>query len=273
MLSPVVHDCVKKREMGLVKNDTNLDGWKNLCILGGAAALVAGILFRRNLAVEVGMFSKVASPIAVSDWYALLQTNRLLGLTYLHVFDLVNYALVGLMFLALYAVLKRVNKSSMVMAIVCVLLGIGVYFSSNTAFSMLSLSDQYVAATTEAQQNLLLSSGQTMLSLSRFSSPGAHPGTGGLISLFLVAVGGMIASIVMLRSGIFKRYTACVGILASTLDLAYCISYVFVPIADGKLLAVLFIPAAGLFLMLWHIMIGWRLCHLARIQHNMKIVP
>jgi hypothetical protein len=103
-----------------------------------------------------------------------------------------------------------------------------------------------------------------MLAIHRFTSPGAHPGAGGYLSLLLIAIAGMITSVVMLRSAVFNRATAYVGILASAFDLAYCIVYVFVPAVDSGLLAVCFIPAAGLLLMIWHIMVGWRLYQLGR---------
>ena len=250
-----------------VTNVETLDSeWKSLYRVGAVAALIAGILFRRNLAAEIGLFSQYTAPVTVSDWFALLQSNRLLGLAFLNVFDLVNYALVGLMFLALYAVLRRDNKSYMAIATTLGCVGIAVYFASNTAFSMLSLSDQYAAATTEAQRDTLLAAGQAMLAINRFSSLGAHPGAGGYLSLLLIAVAGMITSVVMLRSAVFNRATAYVGILAAALDLAYCVAYAFVPAADSELLAVYFIPAAGLLLMIWHILIGRRLYRLGRLE-------
>ena len=49
----------------------------------------------------------------------------------------------------------------------------------------------------------------------------------------------MIASIVMLRSDLFNRATAYVGILASGLDLAYCFTYTFIPAIDSELSAVI----------------------------------
>jgi hypothetical protein len=245
--------------------------WKGLYRVGGVAALMAGVLFRRNLGAEIALFSQHESPATVSNWFALLQSNRLLGLAYLNIFDIVNYALVGLMFLALYVVLRRASRSYMTIATALGFLGIAVYFASNTAFSMLSLSDQYAGATTEAQKTLLLAAGEAMLVINRFSDPGSHPGTGGYISLLLIAVAGMITSLVMLRSHVFNRATAYVGILASAFDLAYGIAYAFVPRIDSELLAILFIPAAGLLLMIWHIMVGWRLYRLGRFEG--KTVP
>jgi len=238
--------------------------WKPLYKVGGVAALIAGILFRRNIAAEIGLFSGQPPPSTASDWFELLQSNRILGLSYLNIFDIVNYALVGLMILAIYVVLRRDNKSNITIAAFFGFLGISVYFSTNTAFSMLSISDQYAAATTDVQRTTLLSAGESMLALNRFSSPGAHPGAGGYISLLLIAVAGMVISLVMLQSDIFNRATAYIGILASVFDLLYCIAFVFIPIADSELLAIIFIPAAGLFLMIWHIMVGWKLIQLGK---------
>jgi hypothetical protein len=135
---------------------------------------------------------------------------------------------------------------------------------------MLSLSDQYAAAATEAQRTTLLAAGQAMLAINRFSDPGAHPGAGGYMSLLLIAAAGMITSVVMLRSDVFNRATAYVGILASGLDLAYCVAFAFVPAVDSELLAVCFISAAGLFLMIWHILIGRRLFQLGADHRKEK---
>jgi hypothetical protein len=243
-------------------NGASDSGWESLYQVGGVAALIAGIIFRRNLSAEVGLFSSHESPVTVSDWFGLLQSERLLGLTYLNIFDLANYALVGLMFLALYALLRRGSQSCMAIAATLCFLGIAVYFASNTAFSMLSLSDQYAAATTDVEKTRLLAAGEALLAINRFSAPGSHPGSGGYLSLLLIAVAGMIVSVVMLRSEVFNRASAYVGILVSGLDLAYCVVFAFVPAVDRELLAVATIPAAGLGYMIWHIMVGWRLIRL-----------
>lgn len=253
-------------ELNYVTSDTTQDfSWRSLCKGGGVAALIAGVIFRRNIAAELGIFNLQPAPTTINDWFVFLQHNRFLGLIYLNIFDILNYALVGLMFLALFAVLRQVSKSGMVIALILGIVGITVYFASNTAFSMLSLSNQYASATSEVQKNLLLAAGHAVLSINRFSGPDAYPGTGGYISLLLIALAGLIISIVMIRSKTFNRSTGYVGIIANALDLIYCIAFVFIPTIDNKILAVCFIPAAGFFLMIWHIMIGWRLCRLRNL--------
>lgn len=237
--------------------------WSSLYRTGAVAALLAGLLFRRNLGIEISLFAAQKPPDNPADWFALLQTNRLLGLAYLHIFDVVNYLLVGLMFLALYVLLRRAGPGRMSVAAVLGLLGIGAYLASNTAFSMLTLSEQYAAAGAP-QRAALLSAGDALLAINRFTSPGAHPGSGGYLNLLLVAAASLLISLVMLRSGVFPRAAAMVGIAASVLDLIYCLLYALAPGVDRQLLAVSLIPAAGPLYMVWHILVGWRLLRIAR---------
>jgi hypothetical protein len=244
-------------------NENTETQWKSLYGVGGAAALIAGVLFRRNLGVEISLFSKYPPPDTVIGWFTLLQNNRFLGIFYLNFFDVIDYVLVGLMFLALYTALKHVNKSYMAIAAVLSFVGIAAYIASNTALSMSSLSDQYAAATTDAQRDMILAAGQAMLAINDCSNPGTHPSTAVYMSLLLIAIAGMITSVVMLRSDTFNRATPYLGILASTFDLAYCIGFVFVPSMDVDLVAVFTIPAAGLLLMIWHILIGRSLLQIA----------
>ena len=137
--------------------------WKGLFRVGGIAALMAGLVFRRNLGAELTLLKEsglitagpTTPPATVLAWFMLLQSDPLVGLTWLNVFDLVNYALVGVMFLALFAALRRVNRSAMASATALGLIGIAIYFASNQALALLSLSDQYAAATTAAQRSML----------------------------------------------------------------------------------------------------------------------
>ncbi len=124
--------------------------WKALFLAGAIAALVAVLFFRRNCGAELTQFNGIGlfnvpetPPTTALELFSLLQKDRFVGLALLDLFDLVNYALVGLIFLALYGPLRHVHKSAMVVATSFGLVGIAVYFASNQAFSMLSLSDRY----------------------------------------------------------------------------------------------------------------------------------
>lgn len=241
---------------------------RNLLRIGGIAALLAAVIFRRNLGVEIALFSSVKIPGTPHDWFMLLQNDRLLGLAYLGIIDLVNVLLIGVMLLALFAVLRQVNPSLTLLATSLGFFGIVVYMASNTAFSMLSLSNQYTAANGESQRAALLAAGQAMLALSRFSSSGAQPGSGGYVSLFLIAATGLIFSVMLLQRKTFSKSTAYCGILANALDLTYCIAFPFVPGSASERLAVFFIPAAGFFFAVWHFMVGWKLLQQSNAKQN-----
>ncbi len=134
--------------------ETQDRGWKALLLIGGVAAMTAAILFRRWLGSELVLLTDTglvrlgasAHPVTASDWLTLLHARRLVGITLLGGLDLVNYAIVGLIFLGLFAALRRFDKATMTLALVLGFLGIGVYFASNQAFPLLALSDQYAAA-------------------------------------------------------------------------------------------------------------------------------
>jgi len=115
------------------------------------------------------------------------------------------------------------------------------------------------AATTDAGRS-------SLLAFTRFGTPGAHPGSGGYLSLFLAAVAGLITSLAMLPGTLFSQTTAIVGNIAGGLDPAYCIGYAFLPGVDSELISVILIPAAGLFLMIWHTMFGRTLYQLGRLK-------
>jgi hypothetical protein len=222
--------------------------WKPLYRAGAVAAILAALLFRRNIGAEVTLFTGVeAIPANVADWYALLQANPFIGLSLLAVFDLLNYLLVGVIFLALGAALWPLNKSAAALALVSGLVGVTINLASNISLTMFSFSQRYAAATSAAQRADLLAAGQTVLT---GNDPlAAMPGTGSLIGLLLVALAGLLFSLALLPS---HRVTAILGLFASGCDLAYCLVFPLTPIAPVYLL----LAAAGLFWMLWHLLVA-----------------
>jgi hypothetical protein len=175
----------------------------------------------------------------------------------LNVVDLVNYALVGLIFLALYGVLKKERRGGMAIAMTSSLVGIAAYFASNQAFSMLSLSDQYAAATADSTRSALLAAGEALLAI---SNPAAvHQGTGIYTSLLLVTLAGLIISVVMLQSDIFGKTTAIVGVLANVLGLGYFLALVIAP-SIYALPTILSAP----FRVAWYLLIARQLFGLGR---------
>lgn len=231
-------------DRGIDKHGTDASGsaWKGLYRAGGLAALIT-VLF---MPIQMVVFIVSPPPSTVIDFFTVFQSNRLLGLLDLDLLLIADNVLLILVFLALYVVLRRASESLAVVGTAFGLIGIAAYFASNTAFNMLSLSDQYAAATTDAQRSILLAAGQAMLA--------TYTGTAFDLSYILGSIAGLLVSVAMLRSPIFGRTAAYLGILANVIGLG------------------LFIPTIGIYLSLisvvplwvWYILVGRSLLRLSR---------
>jgi hypothetical protein len=236
----------------------------NLYRLGAAVALLAAVFFRRFLAAEVTLITGLSAPVDAAGWFTLLQNNGLLAITFLNLFDVVDYLLVGALLVIFYLTLGHKYKRLLAAATIIGLAGVTVYLISNTAFPLLYLSNQYAAATSDTQRQIIIGNADALLSN---GYPGAiYEGTGGYISLLLIAVSGLMVSAVMYRSKVFNKATACIGMLASALDLAFLAGLVLFPSVDPALLSGVCLPAAGLLLMVWHLLIGIKYVQLSRTQ-------
>jgi len=159
-------------------------------------------------------------------------------------------------FLALYGALRQAGEGRMAIAMMLVLLGVGIFLATNNPFTMLSLSRQYAAATTEAQKSALLAAGQAVLANTNQRAVGGFN-----MGLFLVSVAGLLVSWVMLRSRPFGRSTAYIGILANALSLA---DYLREALTSSTIIALLVILPGALLLVIWFMLVGRRLYQLGR---------
>ena len=207
--------------------------WDTFRVIGGIAALTAAIVFRRWLSAEFGMLRSfglfhsalTVQPSTPLDWFTLLRTNRFVGLLLLNAFDLVNYALVGLMYFGVYSALRRSHKGYLAFAMGLSVVGTAVYFTSNQAFGLLSLSNQYYAATGEPQKSLILAAGQSALTV---NDPVVF-GTGTFWGFMFLYLAGMVISLVMLQGKVFDKWTASIGIVANAFGLGYFFTAAFAP--------------------------------------------
>ena len=98
---------------------------------------------------------------------------------------------------------------------------------------------------------MFLAAGQAVLAI---HNNAIFAGSGIYLSFLLVSVAGLIISAVMLRSSIFSRGTAYMGVLANGFGLGYYIVVIFAP-------ALVFIPLSisAIFLLIWYLLISGRL--------------
>ena len=217
--------------------------WKGLFIAGGLAAFSMLVL----MVVQIIVYVVWPPPTTVAGFFSLFQKSWLLGLLSLDLLYIVDSVLLILIYLAVYFVLRKAGESSMLIALVLGVVGVAAYFASNTAFEMLSLSNQYAAATTEAQRITLLTVGQVMLEL--------YKGTAFDIYYVLNTIVLFLFSPVMLRSRLFSNSTAYLGFLAGIL--------MVIPSSAGTL-GLYFSLASLLPWAIWLVLVGQRLLQLGQ---------
>jgi len=241
----------------VTKAETADSAYKNLYMLGGAAALIAAVLI---LGEVIGL-AFYPPPATVSGWFTLFQSNRIIGLLDFWGLELPMYAMWILVFPALYVALRNANKGRMAVAITLTLLGIGIFLATNNPFSMLSLSDQYATATTQAERSTFLAAGQAILANTNQRAVGGFN-----MGLFLVSVAGLIFSSVMLQNKSFSKTTAYFGILANSLSLA---DYLREALTQSEIVALLVILPYSLCLIIWYVLVGRSLFQLGRFEGMM----
>ena len=223
--------------------------WKTLYRAGAVAPLIALVLYLFEFGI---LILGEPYPTAIEGWYALVQRSRLLALWYLNALDIVSFALLGIMFLALYLALRQVHPSWMLVSLYFALLGAVVFIVPRVLhLSLLPLSDLHAAATTEVQRTMYLAAGEALSQVST-----ATPQTLGFL---LMAVAGLFTSIVILRCQFLGKAGAYVGIVGFAAALANYVSRLLAP--D---IAAMLMPVNGLLWFIWWIMMSVGLFRLAK---------
>lgn len=224
--------------------------WSWLYRAAGVAALMSVVI------ILIEVIRNIASPPPsnVVGWFTLFQDNRLLGLLAFELLIIISNALAIPMYLALYVALRRVSASLMTIALAVGLVGIAVVFAGRPAFEMLYLSDQYAAATTEAQRSMFLSAGEMVLAI--------FNGTASQVSYIFAAIALLIISVVMLRSGIFGKITGYVGIITNVLALGF-----YVPRIGIFFGLISVLP----FLIIWNILVARKFFQLGQARPEVTV--
>ena len=229
--------------------------WRPLYYAGAVAPLIAFLFYLIEFSI---LFVGEPYPTTIEGWFALIQQSKLLGLWYLNALDILSFALLGIMFLALYMALRRVRPSWMLIALYLALLGVVVFIVPRALhLSLLTLSDLHAAATTEAQKTVYLAAGEALSQVSA-----ATPQTLGFL---FMAIAGLIISDVSLRSHAlsepvpFTKAAGYVGIAGFVAALANFGSRLLAPNVAETLM-----PMNGLLWFAWWILVSVSLFKLAR---------
>lgn len=221
----------------------------SLCRIGGIAAFA---LIVYSLATMVQMVVLGGQPGSATQAFDLLQHHRAVGLLRLDLPTVAVMPLYYLLFLGLFAALRRSNLAQALLSAVLAFVGVTLLLATPTALSMIPLSDKYAAATGDAARMQLLTAGEALMAADIWH------GTGAILGGVLLQCGAVLISAVMLRGGVFSKTTAWLGIAMHSLDLAHIVFGLFVPVAGIVLMA-----TAGPFYPIWFFMVGRRLLQLA----------
>jgi hypothetical protein len=191
-------------------------------------------------------------PTTAAQAFDLLQHHRVVGLLRLDLPTIAVMPLYYLVFLGLFAALRKCDFSNTLLSTVLAFAGVTLTLATPTALSMLPLSDKFAVATSDAARNQLLAAGEAIMAADIWHSTGAF--VGGV----LIECAAVLISVVMLRSGIFSKTTAWIGIVMHSLDLVHIACGLFLPAVSTTLMAI-----AGPFYPIWFLLVGLRLFKLA----------
>jgi len=205
-----------------------------------------------SLATMVQLAVLGGQPATAAEAFSLLQANRILGLMRLDLPTVLAMPLYYPLFLGLFAALRRADGAAHVtLATGLAFVGVTLLLATPMALSMLHLSDKYAAATTDEARAQLRAAGEAILAADMWH------GTGAIMGGLLLEGSAVLVSVVMLRSSVFSKATAYVGIVTHGLDLVHGVLGPVMPTAAFALMAI-----AGPLYLVWFALVGRRLLRL-----------
>jgi hypothetical protein len=228
--------------------------WKSLCKVGGIALLLEGILY---LVSQVTGF-RLGMPANSQAYLNALSAHPMQAW--------VTYGLIGVAdillipgMLALYLALKGINRN--IMLVSALIIGVYVVLDLLTFIpNVLTLTSltQTLATANSAQQATILAKEQQLLATIPWSQ---------FLGWVVQSFGLLLAAIVM-RKGIFGRFTANLGIIVTSLGIIGGFAFLF----PGSALDILLTPALiafGIFML----MAGSRLFRLGGKSGEYQVAP
>jgi hypothetical protein len=232
-------------------------GWRGYYTVAGTAMLFSVLVVVAEILIGFlpGVAHASQRTVTVIDWFTLFQNNWFLGLRNLGLLNLIGAALLTPAFLAMYFALRRESEAWAALGVTLFFMGMAIYLAENRAFAMLSLSGQFARAATEAQRTLLGAAGQAML------VEGSNR-----VGLFLIDAAGLVLSAVMLRSKIFGKATAYVGVVGNGLMIVLEMILASAPGWSNVWLIVAM--CGGVSIMAWYLLVGRRLFQMGAVEEE-----
>ncbi len=217
-------------------------------VLGGVADI--------GISIVMGGADISTLPKDAIGRFAMFHTSAFAGLYSL---DLLNVcmSLVTLPFFLGIALAQREHKqASAILAFTVAVIGATVFASNNVALPMLSLSKEYFVATDDARRQAIMAAGEALLSRGAHGSPGAFPG------FILSTLSSLLFAFLMLRTKVFSKPVAILGIAGSSIMIFYLIVVTFMPGLER--IAMFVVMFSGLSSLAWMVLVSLRLIKIGR---------
>lgn len=179
--------------------------WDKLYRIAGLAALVIVMI----IPIQVLIFTVFPPPDDPIGFITLFHDNWLLGLLSLDLLYYFNNALLAVFYLGLYASMRKIDFTIMLIALIIGLLGIAIYYSSSIGFEMLALSEQYYQTDSVEIKQQLISVGQGLIL--------KYKGTAFDVYYVFNAIALLLISKTMFKSNEFGKSAAIWGLIAGLL--------------------------------------------------------
>jgi hypothetical protein len=233
--------------------------------VSGGIALLYVLLIVLDMVVfaQAGQAIPAPGQAGLLDWFTLLHNQPFLGLYGLGLLNLLYTTLIIPVFLALCAAfwqeaaLPAFNRALALLAAVLLCMATTLYLANNPALPMLELAEQYAAADA-AHRSLIAAAGQAILARGEEFTPGSFLG------FFLSGLADLLMALAMLRSRLFPRLTAWVGLLGFGLLQVFTVWASFIP--PHYDMALMVASLGGLFSLAWFVLVARGFFRLSRVS-------
>jgi hypothetical protein len=187
----------------------------------------------------------------IHDLLDMYQRNPFMAMRFMGLVNMIMITL-NMVFYAAACSTGRDNTPSLsLLAFAIFLVSTAVFFSCNSALPLLEVSRKYIAAGTPEEKAALLAAAEALFAHGASHTPGTFPGF-----LFGQAAGIML-SVTMMRSSVFKLSTGIIGIIAFVFLLAFEVVSSFISAWFNQVMVLAVI--GGISAITWYIKSGLEL--------------
>ena len=181
-----------------------------------AGAIASFLLFGYSIVTAILLPVIGGAPETAVEVFALLQRRPFIGWLRLDVLTVVFMPMYYVLVLGLWAALQRTNKVSTAIASGMVVVGVTLFMSAPTVFSLARLSELHARASSDSRRAELIAAAESVLAADIWH------GSAALFGGLLLEAGLVWISALVLRPGSgFPRWLGLLGLATHGLDLLH----------------------------------------------------